>query len=119
MLLPGRRGNATVRPHIPRAAMPRTIDYYFSLSSPWAYIGHRLFMTIAERQRVAVNYKPLFLGRVFAQTGGGAGGRVDLKAAVPRTGVGAAGRAAAAAAPSGAAALSARRPAALARAARR
>jgi len=25
--------------------MPRTIDYYFSLSSPWAYIGHRLFMT--------------------------------------------------------------------------
>ena len=50
--------------------MPRTIDYYFSLSSPWAYIGHRLFMTIAERQRVAVNYKPVFLGRVFAQTGG-------------------------------------------------
>ena len=27
-------------------------------------------MTIAERQRVAVNYKPVFLGRVFAQTGG-------------------------------------------------
>src|SRR5215204_6907753 len=53
-----------------RAAMPRTIDYYFSLSSPWAYIGHRLFMAIAERQRVAVNYKPVFLGRVFAQTGG-------------------------------------------------
>ena len=50
--------------------MPRTIDYYFSLSSPWAYIGHRLFMTSAERQRVAVNYKPVFLGRVFAQTGG-------------------------------------------------
>src|SRR6187431_672519 len=70
MLLPGRRGNATVRAHLPRAAMPRTIDYYFSLSSPWAYIGHRLFMTIAERQRVAVNYKPVFLGRVFAQTGG-------------------------------------------------
>src|SRR3954464_12146190 len=53
--------------------MPRTIDYYFPLSSPWAYIGHRLFMTIAERQRVEVNYKPVFLGRVFAQTGGGRG----------------------------------------------
>src|SRR3954449_3185978 len=117
MLLPGRRGNATVRPYLPRAAMPRTIDYYFSLSSPWAYIGHRLFMTIAERQRVAVNYKPVFLGRVFAQTGGGAGGGGNQKAVFPRTGVRAARRPAAAAAPSGAAALSARRPAALARAA--
>ena len=50
--------------------MPRTIDYYFSLSSPWAYIGHRLFMDIARRHGVSVNYKPVFLGRVFAQTGG-------------------------------------------------
>jgi 2-hydroxychromene-2-carboxylate isomerase len=50
--------------------MPRTVDYYFSLSSPWAYIGHRLFMDIARRHGVSVNYKPVFLGRVFAQTGG-------------------------------------------------
>jgi 2-hydroxychromene-2-carboxylate isomerase len=50
--------------------MPRTVDYYFSMSSPWAYIGHRPFMEIASRHGVAVNYKPIFLGRVFAQTGG-------------------------------------------------
>jgi 2-hydroxychromene-2-carboxylate isomerase len=50
--------------------MPRSIDYYFSMSSPWAYIGHRPFMEIASRHRIAVNYKPVFLGRVFAQTGG-------------------------------------------------
>ena len=50
--------------------MPRTIDYYFSLSSSWAYIGHRPFMEIASRHGVAVNYKPIFLGRVFAETGG-------------------------------------------------
>jgi 2-hydroxychromene-2-carboxylate isomerase len=50
--------------------MPRTIDYYFSMASPWAYIGHRPFMEIAARHDVAVNYKPVFLGRVFAQTGG-------------------------------------------------
>lgn len=50
--------------------MPRTIDYYFSLMSPWAYIGHVPFMDIARRHGVEVNYKPVFLGRVFAETGG-------------------------------------------------
>lgn len=50
--------------------MPRTIDYYFSLVSPWAYIGHAPFMEIAQRHGAEVNYKPVFLGRVFAETGG-------------------------------------------------
>lgn len=50
--------------------MPRTVDYYFSFASPWAYIGHASFMAIAGRHGVAVNYKPVFLGRVFAETGG-------------------------------------------------
>lgn len=50
--------------------MPRIIDYYFSLVSPWAYIGHAPFMEIAKRHGAEVNYKPVFLGRVFAETGG-------------------------------------------------
>lgn len=50
--------------------MPRKIDYYFSLVSPWAYIGHAPFMEIARRHRLDINYKPVFLGRVFAETGG-------------------------------------------------
>src|SRR3712207_9473272 len=50
--------------------MPRIIDYYFSLVSPWAYIGHAPFMEIVQRHGVEVNYKPVFLGRVFAETGG-------------------------------------------------
>jgi 2-hydroxychromene-2-carboxylate isomerase len=50
--------------------MPRTIDYYFSLVSPWAYIGHEPFMEIARRHGVSVNYKPVALGRLFPQTGG-------------------------------------------------
>jgi 2-hydroxychromene-2-carboxylate isomerase len=50
--------------------MSRTIDYYFSTVSPWAYIGHDPFMDIARRHGVGVNYKPVFLGRVFAETGG-------------------------------------------------
>lgn len=50
--------------------MPRAIDYYFSLVSPWAYIGHVPFMDIAQRHGVEINYKPVFLGSVFAETGG-------------------------------------------------
>ncbi|KAB0265990.1 2-hydroxychromene-2-carboxylate isomerase [Microvirga brassicacearum] len=50
--------------------MPRKIDYYFSLMSPWAYIGHLPFMEIVQRHGLEVNYKPVFLGRVFAETGG-------------------------------------------------
>jgi 2-hydroxychromene-2-carboxylate isomerase len=50
--------------------MPRQIDYYFSLVSPWAYIGHAPFMEIARRHGLEINYKPVFLGRVFAETGG-------------------------------------------------
>jgi 2-hydroxychromene-2-carboxylate isomerase len=50
--------------------MPRIIDYYFSTPSPWAYIGHAPFMAIAQRHGLSVNYKPVSLGSVFAQTGG-------------------------------------------------
>ena len=50
--------------------MSRTVDYYFSLASPWAYIGHAPFMEVARRHGLAVNHKPIPLGRVFAETGG-------------------------------------------------
>jgi 2-hydroxychromene-2-carboxylate isomerase len=50
--------------------MPRTIDYYFSMGSPWAYLGHATFIEMAKRHGVAINYKPVPLGRVFSQTGG-------------------------------------------------
>jgi 2-hydroxychromene-2-carboxylate isomerase len=50
--------------------MSRTIDYYYSLVSPWAYIGHAPFMAVAARHGLQVNHKPIFLGRVFAETGG-------------------------------------------------
>jgi 2-hydroxychromene-2-carboxylate isomerase len=50
--------------------MPRSVDYYFSLASPWAYIGHRPFMDIARRHGLTVAYKPVPLGRLFPQTGG-------------------------------------------------
>ena len=48
----------------------RKIDYYFSLVSPWAYLGHAPFLAMAERHGCAVTYKPVFLGEVFSETGG-------------------------------------------------
>jgi 2-hydroxychromene-2-carboxylate isomerase len=50
--------------------MPQPIDYYFSLPSPWAYIGHKLFMDLVKTHDLKVNYKPVFLGELFAETGG-------------------------------------------------
>ena len=50
--------------------MPRQVDYYFSLSSPWAYIGHNLFQDIAKTSDLKVNYKPVLLVDLFSETGG-------------------------------------------------
>jgi len=50
--------------------MPRQIDYYFSLSSPWAYIGHTLFREVVATHGLEVNYKPVVLVDLFSETGG-------------------------------------------------
>ena len=50
--------------------MSREIDYYFSLVSPWAYIGHKVFSDVASTYAIKVNYKPVFLGELFSETGG-------------------------------------------------
>ena len=50
--------------------MHRSIDYYFSLVSPWAYIGHATFMNLTQRHSLDVNFKPVSLPTVFAETGG-------------------------------------------------
>jgi 2-hydroxychromene-2-carboxylate isomerase len=50
--------------------MPRQVDYYFSLSSPWAYIGHKAFRDVVATYGVAVNHKPVTLLDLFSETGG-------------------------------------------------
>ena len=50
--------------------MPRQVDYYFSLPSPWAYIGHKLFQEVVSHYGVTVNYKPVVLVDLFSETGG-------------------------------------------------
>jgi 2-hydroxychromene-2-carboxylate isomerase len=59
---------ATVQ--IPGARMARQIDYYFSIPSPWAYIGHKLFREVATAHDLKVNHKPVVLVDLFSETGG-------------------------------------------------
>jgi len=50
--------------------MNKTVDYYFSLVSPWTYLGDAKFRDIAARQGARIVYKPMKLGKVFPSTGG-------------------------------------------------
>jgi 2-hydroxychromene-2-carboxylate isomerase len=50
--------------------MPRIIDYWFTLASPWAFLGHQAFLDLAKAHDVTVRHKPVDLGEVFPHTGG-------------------------------------------------
>jgi 2-hydroxychromene-2-carboxylate isomerase len=50
--------------------MPRQIDYYFTLLSPWTYLGHTAFVETARRHGCTVSCKPTPLRMVFDETGG-------------------------------------------------
>jgi 2-hydroxychromene-2-carboxylate isomerase len=50
--------------------MARRITCYFTTISPWAYIGHALFLSIARAHDVAIDWKPVNLSEIFPQTGG-------------------------------------------------
>ncbi|MES2752054.1 MAG: 2-hydroxychromene-2-carboxylate isomerase [Pseudomonadota bacterium] len=50
--------------------MARQIDYYFSIQSPWAYIGHAVFQRLAAAHQLKVNFKPVVLVELFSETGG-------------------------------------------------
>lgn len=50
--------------------MPHHIDYYFSLQSPWAYIGHKPFCELVRAYDLKVRHKPVVLVDLFSETGG-------------------------------------------------
>jgi len=50
--------------------MRRSIDYYFSLQSPWAYLGHAAFHKVASDYECEIIYKPVLLTELFSETGG-------------------------------------------------
>jgi 2-hydroxychromene-2-carboxylate isomerase len=50
--------------------MSRSIDYYFTLLSPWTYLGHAAFVDLARRHGCSIVYRPTPLRMVFDETGG-------------------------------------------------
>lgn len=50
--------------------MPPTITYVFTCLSPWAYLGHAAFIDIAKRHDATIEYRPVPLAAIFAETGG-------------------------------------------------
>jgi 2-hydroxychromene-2-carboxylate isomerase len=50
--------------------MPRQIDYYFTLLSPWTYLGHATFVETARRHGCGVTWRPMPIRSVFDETGG-------------------------------------------------
>lgn len=50
--------------------MGKTVDYFFSPSSPWTYMGHARFTAIAGAAGAQVNVRPVDYGKVFPVSGG-------------------------------------------------
>jgi 2-hydroxychromene-2-carboxylate isomerase len=49
--------------------MAPSIDYYFSLISPFSYLGHKAFLAVAAKHEASITYKPMNLAGVFATSG--------------------------------------------------
>ncbi|MZR29071.1 DsbA family protein [Sneathiella litorea] len=50
--------------------MTKSIDYYLTLVSPWACLGHERFLKIARENDAKVNVIPVNYGKIFKETGG-------------------------------------------------
>ncbi len=50
--------------------MPKTIDYYFTVTSPWSYLGDARLRAIAGRHGWRINHRPVDMGDMFAVSGG-------------------------------------------------
>ena len=49
--------------------MAEPIDYYFTSLSPFSYLGHRALIEMSERTGAAINFKPVKLMELWAQSG--------------------------------------------------
>ena len=50
--------------------MTISVEYYFSVASPWAYLGSARFIEMVRRHEPDVTVLPVELSRVFAESGG-------------------------------------------------
>ena len=46
------------------------VDYYLTLASPYAYMGHTRFVDISKKMKASVAIKPVNMGDIFSKTGG-------------------------------------------------
>jgi|TARA_R110000851_G_scaffold1274_1_gene4501 2-hydroxychromene-2-carboxylate isomerase len=49
--------------------MTTAIDYYFTSLSPYTYLGHNTFISLANKYHLGINYKPIKLSKLFAVLG--------------------------------------------------
>ena len=47
-----------------------TVSYFFTVQSPWSYIGDAAFTRVAAARGVTIDHRPVNLGAVFPATGG-------------------------------------------------
>ena len=64
-VIPPRRSTEGVDP-----IMSKVIDHYYSLVSPWTYLGGPRLDAIARRAGALVDHKPADFGGIFAASGG-------------------------------------------------
>lgn len=50
--------------------MGTVVDYYFSVASPWTFLGSERFIQLVERTGVEVNVRPMDFAQVLAASGG-------------------------------------------------
>ncbi|MGO8738378.1 2-hydroxychromene-2-carboxylate isomerase [Rhodoblastus sp.] len=50
--------------------MARQLAVYFSLHSPWAYVGHGALQALVAKHDLRVDYRPVSLSQVFPESGG-------------------------------------------------
>ena len=51
------------------AAIPKTLDFYFEMGSPYAYVAAEKIDALAALYDFTVHWKPIFLGILFKETG--------------------------------------------------
>ena len=49
--------------------MSKTLDFYFDVGSPTAYLAHKRLQQLSKQYPLEVNYIPILLGGVFKSTG--------------------------------------------------
>ncbi len=50
--------------------MPKHVDYYVSLNSPWTYLGSKRLEAMTQKHGATVTIWPVDFGSVFAVSGG-------------------------------------------------